>query len=180
MENIFGDMNQDNSAMLWDNLFNFEGRRNLGEQMPVAVYRMFEYSMRDVLTAMLGREKMIEIIRGAGEKTGKEFYKRYLDGSLPLGDFLAQVQQKLIDLKIGILRIEKFDEESGHAILTVSEDLDCSGFPTIGETVCNYDEGFIGGILKAYTGKNYIVVEIDCWASGDRVCRFDAQVASDN
>ncbi len=180
MANIFGNTDNDNSAVLWDYLFNVdEGRKNLGGEMPVIVYRMLEYSMRDVLTSMYGKEKMIEIIRSAGEKTGREFYARCLDGSLPLNDFLAQVQQKLIDLKIGILRFEKFDEETGHAVLTVSEDLDCSGFPSIGETVCNYDEGFLAGILKAYTKKEYIVVEIDCWGTGERVCRFDAKVVLD-
>ena len=61
-------------------------------------------------------------------------------------------------------------------ILTVSEDADCSGLPLLGETVCNYDEGFIGGILSAYTGKEYTATEIDCWATGDRVCRFRAEM----
>ena len=38
-------------------------------------------------------------------------------------------------------------------VLTISEDADCSGLPAIGETVCNYDEGFLAGLLTAYTGK---------------------------
>ncbi len=178
MENVF--LDSDNTPNLWDYLFNIEeGRRNLGEEMPVVVYRMFEYSMRDVLIEKYGKEKMIEIIRSAGEKTGREFFARCLDGSLPLNDYLAQVQQKLIEYKIGILRIESFDEETGRAILTVSEDLDCSGFPMIGETVCNYDEGFIAGLLKAYTGKEYVAIEIDCWGTGDRVCRFDAHIVAE-
>ena len=28
-------------------------------------------------------------------------------------------------------------------------------------------------ILQAYTGKPYEVREVDCWANGDRVCRFN-------
>ena len=58
--------------------------------------------------------------------------------------------------------------------LTVEEDLDCSGLPVSGETVCDYDEGFIAGVLEAYTKKAFHVKEIDCWASGGRVCRFHA------
>ncbi len=181
MENIFGNVGQDMDAMLWDSIEDIdEGRKNLGEQMPVAVYRMFEYAMRDTLISMYSKEKMIEIFRASGNKTGREFCKRFLNTSLPLSDFLAQLQQKLIDFKIGVLRIEKFDEETGHAVLTVSEDLDCSGLPALGETVCNYDEGFLGGILQTYTKKDYVVLEVDCWATGDRVCRFDARVTSDN
>lgn len=54
------------------------------------------------------------------------------------------------------MRIEKFDMNTGEAILTVGEDLDCSGLPFTGETVCNYDEGFLAGILKEYTKKERI------------------------
>ena len=62
--------------------------------------------------------------------------------------------------------------------LTVSEDLDCSGLPSTDEVVCHYDEGFIAGILNAYTGKSFTAKEIDCWASGDRVCRFAVKLES--
>ena len=79
-------------------------------------------------------------------------------------------------LKIGVLRIEEVDEASGRIMLTVAEDADCSGLPVLGETVCNYDEGFIAGILSLYSGKEYTAIEIDCWATGDRVCRFRATV----
>lgn len=165
------------ASLSWDAIFHIEeGRKRLGEQMPVLVYRMFEYSMRDTLTQMYGKESMIKVFRMAGEKAGKEFYRRNLDGDLMLNDFLAQLQQKLLEYKFGMLRVEKFDVQTGHAVLTVSEDLDCSGLPVSGETVCNYDEGFIAGILNAYTQKEYVVTEVDCWATGDSVCRFDAKV----
>lgn len=168
---------EEKDFLMWDAIFSIEeGRRKLGEEMPVAFYRMFEYSIRDTLTQMYGKESMIKIFRTAGEKAGREFYLRNLDGSLMLNDFLAQLQQKLMEYKVGMLRVEKFDARTGHAVLTVGEDLDCSGFPDSGETVCNYDEGFIAGILKAYTKKEYIVTEIDCWANGSDVCRFDAKV----
>lgn len=46
----------------------------------------------------------------------------------------------------------------------------------LGETVCNYDEGFVAGILSLYSDKPYRAVEVDCWATGDRVCRFRAEI----
>ncbi len=119
-----------------------EGRRNLGEGMPVMMYRLFHM----------------------------------LDLTLPLNDFLASLQNSLEVHKIGILRIEKFDPHTGNVVLTVGEDLDCSGLPVTGDQVCNYDEGFLSGVLKEYTGKDYLVKEVDCWASGARVCRFEANV----
>ena len=94
----------------------------------------------------------------------------------PLNQFISELQAKLQELRIGVLRIESVDEETGRIILTVSEDADCSGLPVLGETVCNYDEGFLSGILSVYTGKPYSAIEIDCWATGDRVCRFRAEI----
>ena len=61
----------------------------------------------------------------------------------------------------------------------MGEDLDCSGIPVTNETVCIYDEGFFSGILGAYTGKQYDVREIDCWANGNRICRFRGVVIQD-
>ena len=102
--------------------------------------------------------------------------QKMLNLDQPLDQFVSELQSKMQELKIGVLRIEKVDEESGKIILNVSEDADCSGLPILGETVCNYDEGFIGGILSMYSGKFYTAVEVDCWATGDRVCRFHANI----
>jgi predicted hydrocarbon binding protein len=77
---------------------------------------------------------------------------------------------------IGILRVEKADIEKGSLILTVSEDLDCSGLPELDYEVCVFDEGFISGILESFTGKHFRVKEVDCWCTGDRTCRFSAEV----
>ena len=65
--------------------------------------------------------------------------------------------------------------ESMRFTVTVAEDLDCSGLPFTDEVVCQYDEGFFAGIFEAYTGRPFSAREIDCWASGDRVCRFDVR-----
>ncbi|MEA5003693.1 MAG: V4R domain-containing protein [Christensenella sp.] len=174
MENIFQKKHTANLGSELGDIKN--GRINLGEQMPVEVYRLFQYTLRDVLVNELGKDKMIELFRKAGEKAGSTFYQANLGQKLDFDDFIAQLKTVLSQSKIGILRIEKFDAATGKAILTVAEDLDCSGLPVLGETVCNYDEGFIAGILSEYTGKEYIVTEIDCWATGDRVCRFEAHI----
>jgi predicted hydrocarbon binding protein len=92
--------------------------------------------------------------------------------SLDLGGFVAQLQKILLELKIGILKIEKVNVEDSTFTLTVDEDLDCSGLPVYGDTVCFYDEGFIAGILTLYLNKPMKAVEIDCWATGARTCRF--------
>jgi len=85
---------------------------------------------------------------------------------------VAQLQEKLLSLKIGIVRVEKSDLEKMAFTLTMAEDLDCSGLPPADETVCEYDEGFIAGVFGAYAGREFDAREVDCWASGERICRF--------
>ena len=172
MENVFNKL-KNHGTFSWENLGDVkEGRGNLGEDMPVLVYRLMQFTILDVLTKEFGREKANNYIREAGRLAGTEFARNVLDLKVDLNTFVVNLQKALEDLKIGILRIESIDEKAEEIILTVAEDLDCSGLQITEETVCDYDEGFIAGILNVYTGRTYIVKEIDCWASGDRVCRF--------
>jgi len=176
MENVFEKL-RDHGTFAWTDLGNIkEGRGSLGEDMPVLVYRLMQYTLVDVMTKKMGRGKANEFIREAGYLAGTEFAKNVLNLKENFDTFIANLQKTLITLKIGILRIESVSEETGEIVLTVAEDLDCSGLPITGESVCDYDEGFIAGILDLYTGKSYSVREIDCWASGDRVCRFQCKV----
>lgn len=161
------------NAFIWESLGDVKkGRGDLGEEMPVLVYRLMQYTMLDVLSKAYGNDAANEHFRRAGYLAGTEFARNVLDLRVDFNAFVAGLQKALRELKIGILRMEAFDEATGEIVLTVAEDLDCSGIPITNETVCYYDEGFIAGILEAYSGKTYTVREIDCWANGDRVCRF--------
>ena len=151
-------------------------RGNLGEELPVLVYRLLEYSLKEELIRRYGKDEQVEVFRSAGRMAGEYFTKNMLNLDQPMDQFVNELQNNMKELKIGVLRIEDVDEESGKIILTVAEDADCSGLPVLGETVCNYDEGFIAGILSVYSGKQYTAIEVDCWATGDRVCRFQANV----
>jgi predicted hydrocarbon binding protein len=159
----------------WKDLGDIElGRPSLGNTTSVAVYRLMQYTMRDVLNRKFSPEIASELFREAGYEAGREFCLNMLNTALPLNGFVAQLQDLLQSLKIGIMRLEKSDAELLDFTLAVSEDLDCSGLPVTGVTVCEYDEGFIAGIFEAYSGKAFSVREVDCWATGDRTCRFRA------
>lgn len=160
----------------WEDLGDIEnGRPNLGLKVPVLAYRLLQYTFRDVMITELGVDKANDIIIKAGKLAGRQFCENLLDKKLDFDEFVSQLQRVLKEQAIGILRIEKADLENMNFLLTVAEDLDCSGLPSTGEVVCQYDEGFIAGIMEAYTGKVFSAKEIDCWASGERVCRFDVK-----
>ena len=162
-----------------DNLFDWgrlgdiiTGRENLGLEMPVAVYRLMQCTLFDTLTEAFGKDRAEELLREAGFRAGTALAHNTLDLTSEFSDFLRCLQKVLKEYKIGILKIEKMDIKKLEFTLTVDEDLDCSGMPVYGDTVCVYDEGFISGIFEAYTKREFVVKEVDCWATGDRTCRF--------
>jgi predicted hydrocarbon binding protein len=155
-----------------------EGRPNLGKTMDVAVYRLMQFTLRDALIKEFDTETADRIYYNAGELAGREFCKNMINKNNDFNGFIQETQELLSKLKIGILRVEEADLENMNFTLTVAEDLDCSGLPISDETICTYDEGFISGLLLEYSGKKFDVKEVDCWASGDRVCRFDVKPAA--
>jgi hypothetical protein len=166
-------------AFSWDLLGDIElGRPNLGNTTRLEVYRLMQFCFRDVLEQRFGAQAADDLFYEAGKLAGAEFAAHLLSKPEELGDFVAELQRVLREMGIGILRVEKADPEKGEFVVTVSEDLDCSGLPESGESVCVFDEGFIAALLESYTGRRFVVKEVDCWCTGDRTCRFTAEVAA--
>ena len=164
----------------WSHLGDIQlGRPNLGPKTSVAVYRLMQFTLRDAAIKHVGAETARKIFYDAGHNAGEAVYHNLLESPADFSDLVAKLQRLLVDLEIGILRVEDADLNNLTFKLTVSEDLDCSGLPLMDEAVCTYDEGFIAGILEAHTGKAFRVEEVDCWCTGDRVCRFEAVPLAD-
>jgi len=157
----------------WDLLGDLAiGRPNLGNLTRVEIYRLMQFTFRDVLEDKFGATVADEIFFEAGRVAGKEFYTHFLSGAHDAGTFVKLLQDTLREYGIGIFRVEQGDDEIKNLVVTIAEDLDCSGLPELEYEVCKYDEGFIAGIMESFTGKFYDVKEIDCWCTGDRTCRF--------
>jgi len=154
-----------------------EGRPNLGPMTHIAVYRLMQFTLRDTLIQQFGVAEADRIFYESGKTAGMHFCKKLITQRDSFSEFINQLQDILKSLGVGLLRIEKADLDQLTFTMTVAEDLDCSGLPICDEEICTYDEGFIAGILKEYTDREFIVKEIDCWCSGDRVCRFDVKPA---
>lgn len=136
-----------------------------------------QYCFRDVMERRLGTEKTDELFYEAGKLAGTEFYRNVLGEITDFNELVRRLQDTFKDMGIGILRVEEADVPHGSFVITVSEDLDCSGLPELDHTVCTYDEGFIAGVLERFSGKRFEVKEVDCWSTGDRTCRFTARAA---
>lgn len=174
MEHIFS-KHKTESTFSWEALSPArikEGRGDLGETMPVMVHRLMESALYECLIQEMGKEQADHYFRMAGKLAGATFAANALDLSVDMDTFLANLQTIFLELKIGILRVELLNQVTGEMILTVGEDLTCSGIPITNNTVCHYEEGFISGVFHTYTGHLYSFREIDCWSTGARICRF--------
>lgn len=162
----------------WDLLGDIdEGRPNLGPFARLEVYRLMAFSFRDVLERHFGAEKTDQLFFEAGKLAGGQFYANVVAPCEDFNSFIAKAQAALREMAVGVLRVEKADMEAGQFVVTVSEDLDCSGLPDLDYESCVYDEGFLAGMLESFSGKPFKVKEVDCWTTGERTCRFIAEIA---
>lgn len=163
-------------AFAWNLLGDLEvGRPNLGPTVRLEMYRLMQFCLRDAMETALGSDGTDTVFFNAGRIAGKAFFQRYFPTRPDFNGFIREVQGLLLRLGVGVLRVEEAAPGLERLVLTVSEDVDCSGLPDTQEEVCTFDEGFLSGLLQAYSGQEYSVKEIDCWCTGDRTCRFVAQ-----
>ena len=162
----------------WDNTVGADmklARPSLGPSTRVEVYRLFQFTLRDVLEQRYGSEAADDLFRKAGIMAGKAFFDKFLSDAKDVSNLVTKIRESFNVLGIGIFRVENAAEDNSHFIFTVEEDLDCSGLPDTSDVVCVYDEGFIRGVLESFSGKGFDVKEIDCWCTGARTCRFEAK-----
>lgn len=152
------------------------GRPHLGPNTSVEVYRLMQFTFRDVIEGRFGSEVADEVFYEAGLLAGRAFYHNVIGEVSDFQEFVRKLQHILQEMGVGILRVENADLEQGSLVLTISEDLDCSGLPELDTEICKYDEGFLAALLECFSGKAFSVKEVDCWCTGDRTCRFAADI----
>lgn len=149
-------------------------RKKLGPYTRVEVYRLFQFTLRDVIEQQFGTDTTDDLFRAAGVLAGRSFFRRFCSGATNIGELVKILQDSFKEFGIGILRVEKSELEKMTFTITVDEDLDCSGMQDNTDVICIYDEGLIQGILQEFTGRGFHVREVDCWCTGERTCRFQA------
>ncbi|MDR1505901.1 MAG: 4-vinyl reductase [Treponema sp.] len=163
----------------WDNTVGADmqvARPSLGPNTRIEVYRLFQFTLRDVLEQHYGTEAADSLFREAGVMAGKAFFEKFLSGADNVSSLTVKIHEAFTQLGIGIFRVESAETDNSRFIFTVDEDLDCSGLADTADVVCVYDEGFIRGVLECFSGKGFDVKEIDCWCTGSRTCRFEAKM----
>ena len=84
-------------AFSWDYVGNVhDGRPNLGNSARIEVYRLFQYTLRDVIEARYGTDESEEVMRESGKLAGRKFCERFVGRRERFGDFLAAAQKALL------------------------------------------------------------------------------------
>jgi len=113
-------------AFRWELLGDLEkGRPNLGKFTRLEIYRLMQFTLRDVLERCYGAETTDEIFYQAGYMAGRAFYQHLVGEVNGLEAFVRRLQEVLREMAVGILSVEKADLEEGELVLTFSEDVDC-------------------------------------------------------
>jgi predicted hydrocarbon binding protein len=165
-------------AFSWDDTVGADmqvARPHLGPNTRIETYRLFQFTLRDILEQRYGTEEADTIFREAGVIAGKAFFEKFLSSATDVSSLATKIQQSFNEFGIGIFRVESAAANGEHFMFTVDEDLDCSGLPDTSDVICVYDEGFIQGILESFSGRGFNVREVDCWCTGSRTCRFEAK-----
>ena len=70
-----------------------EGRSNLGKDIDVEVYRLMQFTLRDILEEKLGSEETDKIFYEAGRKAGMAFYQHYIHSASSIDEFVRKTQE---------------------------------------------------------------------------------------
>ncbi len=151
------------------------GRGEIGDMVPVLVYRMYAFAMQEALVKQYGVGEMEETIHLAGKIAGRMLSKDVLNVDLPFEDFTTTLANTFEEMKVGKLNVEMFDEATHEMTITIDDDADCSGTQDMNKVLCHFDAGLIAGVLLEYEKRPFSVVEVDCWANGADTCRFFAR-----
>src|SRR5512141_3163600 len=101
---------RDQSQFDWSMLGDLkEGRPNLGPMTHVAVYRLMQFTLRDILIRDFGVEKADKVFFEAGKLAGQKYYENVLTQTKDLNSFFAEIQRTMKELNIGIFRVESAD-----------------------------------------------------------------------
>ena len=161
-------------AFRWDFVGNLQlGRPDLGPLSRVECYRLLQFSLRDVLEKHFGAQTTESLFHEAGFLAGGEFFQHVVGSCATISEFFEKTRAAMESLRMGILRMESSDMQTKQFVLTVGEDLSCSGLPDVSREICFYEEGFLAGLFTAFMGEPFVAHEKECWCNGSRFCRFE-------
>lgn len=141
-------------------------RPELGDTIPLSVFRIFRQFSAQHSIDILGERGVITTFSYAGRMLGLDVGKRLYDEDFD--KYLSSVTEYIYDAKIGILSLVESDSEK--LVFQLGECITCAGMPNLGKKICHFEVGLVAGIAETYLKKRVAATETKCNVNGDECC----------
>lgn len=146
-------------------------RPELGERIPLVVFRAFRHFSASYVEDVLGRGAATAFQNG-GRELGRE-----LGGQLirpELGDYLRNIVGWVRDNGIGLLQPVAIGAD--RLVLALDECITCAGMPNLGKRICHFEVGLVAGVVEAFVKKKVRAYETKCNANGEETCEVTVEL----
>jgi len=106
------------------------------------------------------------ILYEAGLKVGEALYEKVKDPDM--SNFLANIATFWENHSLGSVEVKNLQPLT----ISVQDCFECSGLPYLGRPACAFDSGILESLFSLYNQEEVKVMETECYALGDKQCRF--------
>lgn len=181
----FKELINHNMRLAFDSLFmKLKMRPNVGDYLHIGIpqQQLTSLKLSDPFTGSLlyaaGHEQgltspEIELIEKIKNKSSPTGNMEFLDALKVLRNFYNH-PSSFLSREHGKVRSRNLRKDS--ASLQIYEIASAAATPNSGVNFCDFEAGWIAGMLERLTGQNIVANESKCWGLGYDYCEFDVQV----
>jgi hypothetical protein len=149
-------------------------RPEIGDSVPLVIFRAFRHFSADYVRKMLGRGAGV-VFQNSGLELGRE--AGVLLKKPTFDEYFAEVVRFVRDLKIG--KLKPHEVTASTIKLGLDECITCAGMTPGGERICHFETGFVAGVVEAFVGKRVRAVETLCNYMGEPTCQVTVDLTVD-
>jgi predicted hydrocarbon binding protein len=149
-------------------------RPELGNTIPVSVFRVFRQFSAHYGEDILGEKGVRSVFTYAGRELGMDIGQQLYTEDL--SEYLTRVKKYVFDSSIGILTLAEDLSTDDKMVLQLGECVTCAGMPNIGQKICFFEVGLVAGIVETFTKKEVFAYETKCNANGDDCCEVTVEL----
>ena len=147
-------------------------RPEMGEQIPLVVFRAFRHSSANYVEDLPGRGAAMAF-QNDGRELGKGLGEQLQHADLPT--YLGRIAEWTREAKIGLLRPVEISEE--RLVVALDECITCAGMENTGKRICHFEVGLVAGVVEAYVKRKVRAHETKCNANGEETREVTVELA---
>ncbi len=134
------------------------------ENDPFEFFRLIFHTLR--ISLLTQGVDIDPILHEAGLKVGEALYEKVKDPNMEI--FLGNIASFWETHSLGSVEVKTLNPLT----ISVQDCFECSGLPYLGRPACAFDSGILESLFSLYKEEEAKVKETECYALGDKACRF--------